>query len=188
MRAALYARVSNPDQRPELQLEPLRAYALRRGWEPAEYVDRGASGRTADRPGLAALMDAARRREVGAVVITKLDRLFRSVSHLTRTAQELRELGVELVVLDQAIDTGTSAGRLLFNVLGCIAEFEADLIQERTLAGIRRGRKPGPKGPRLYDGALARRAKRLQAGGHSVREIANRLDRTRSTVHRMLRA
>ena len=70
----------------------------------------------------------------------------------------------------------------------CIAEFEADLIAERTQAGIRRGKKSEPKGSRLYDSALVRRAKRLRASGHSIREIAERLDRTRSTVHRMVRA
>ena len=188
MRAALYARVSTLDQRPELQLDALRTYAHRRGWEAAEFVDHGTSGRRADRPALAALMGAARRREVDAVAITKLDRLFRSVRHLTQVAEELRELGVELVVLDQAIDTSTSAGRLLFNVLACIGEFEADLIRERTMAGIRRGRKPGPKGPRSYDRRLAARAKRLRASGHSVRQIAEKLGRTRSTVHRMLQA
>ena len=120
------------------------------------------------------------------MVIVKLDRLFRSVRHLTQVAEELRELGVELIVLDQGLDTATSAGRLLFNVLGSIAEFESDLIAERTLVGIARGRKAGPKGPRTWDTRTQARAKRLRARGRSIREIAGQLEMSKSTVARML--
>ena len=89
------------------------------------------------------MLEAARRRAVDAVVVTKLDRLARSVRHLTQVAGELEALGVDLIVLDQGLDTSTPAGRLLFNVLGAIAEFEGDLIRDRTRAGLAAARRRG---------------------------------------------
>ncbi len=133
------------------QLADLRAYAERRGAQPLVYVDRGISGARDRRPALDELMGAVRRREADAVVVTKLDRVARSVRHLTALAAELEALGVDLLVLDQSIDTGTPSGRLLFHVLGAIAEFERDLIRERTRAGLaaarRRGRSTHAPGP-----------------------------------------
>ncbi len=118
------------------QLADLRAYAERRGAQPLVHVDRGISGARDRRPALDDPMGAVRRREADAVVVTKLDRMARSVRHLTELAAELEALGVDLVVLDQSIDTGSPTGRLLFHVLGTIAEFERDLIRERTRAGL----------------------------------------------------
>ena len=120
------------------------------------------------------------------LAITKLDRLARSVRHLTTLAAELEALGVGLVVLDQAIDTTTPAGRLLFNVLGSIAEFERDLIRERVTAGIAAARRRGQRFGR--PGALTPEARdrlaRLAAAGRSTREIAAILGASKSTVAR----
>ncbi len=133
-------------------------------------------------------MTAVSRREVGAVVVTKLDRIARSVRHLTQLAADLEELDVALVVLDQAIDTSTSSGRLLFHVLGSIAEFERDLIRERTAAGLaaarRRGRHPGR--PRALNRRARARARRLRQSGHSIRAIAQKLGVSKSVVAREL--
>ncbi len=185
---ALYARVSTRDQHPDAQLAELRAYARRRGAEAVEYVDHGLSGANDQRPALDALVTAVSRREVGAVVVTKLDRIARSVRHLTQLAADLEELDVALVVLDQAIDTSTSSGRLLFHVLGSIAEFERDLIRERTAAGLaaarRRGRHPGR--PRALDRRARARARRLRQSGHSIRAIAQKLGASKSVVAREL--
>src|SRR5262245_65313370 len=123
VRAALYARVSTTDQHAEAQVAQLREYATRQGWNAIEYVDQGVSGAKAKRPALEALMDAVHRREVDALVCTKLDRLGRSVPHLCEVASKLRAAGVRLVVLDQAIDTETATGELLFHVLGAVAQF-----------------------------------------------------------------
>lgn len=117
MRLALYARVSTQDQHPEAQLLALRAYATTRGAEVVEeYVDRGVSGSKARRPALDRLVADARGRRFDAVVVVKLDRLARSVHHLVTLAEEWKEIGIDLVVTEQAIDTSTSTGRLLFNM------------------------------------------------------------------------
>ncbi len=187
-RLALYARVSTRDQHPDAQLAERRAYARRRGAEAVEYVDHGVSGAKDRRPALDALMAAVQRREVEAVVVTKLDRIARSVRHLTQLAADLEELDVALVVLDQAIDTSTSSGRLLFHVLGSIAEFERALIRERTTAGLaaarRRGRHPGR--PRALDRRAQARARRLRQSAHSIRAIAQKLGVSKSVGAREL--
>jgi DNA invertase Pin-like site-specific DNA recombinase len=175
-RAALYARVSTADQSPGNQLEALRAHAGAREWIAAEFVDHGVSGAKASRPGLDALLVVARARRVDVVACTKLDRLARSTRHLVTLAAEFEALGVELVVLDQAIDTMTPSGRLLFIVLAAIAEFERDLIRERVVAGIHRARRQGRRlgRPRLHHVDPAR-AQALLDGGLSVRAVARQL-------------
>jgi DNA invertase Pin-like site-specific DNA recombinase len=145
-RIAIYARVSTSEQHTEPQLHALRAYAEARGFELAvEYVDHGISGAKDRRPALDRLLADARRRRFDVLVCTKLDRLARSVHHLTSLGRELEALGIDLVVLDQAIDTSTPSGRLLFHVLGSIAEFERDLIRERTSAGMRAAKRRGAR-------------------------------------------
>jgi DNA invertase Pin-like site-specific DNA recombinase len=189
MRLALYARVSTVGQRLEPQLDALRAYAGRRSVaEVREYLDHGQSGRRDSRPALDALLQAVMRREVDAVVITKLDRLARSVRHLCELADTFKRLDVDLVVLDQAIDTSTASGRLLFGVLATVAAFEADLLRERTVAGLaaarRRGRHPGR--PEVLDADQRARVARLAAAGRSQREIAALLEVSKTSVQRAL--
>ena len=145
-RAALYARVSTAEQTVDPQLDALREYARARGLEVIEeFVDHGVSGAKDRRPALDRLLKDAQRRRLDLVACVKLDRLARSVRHLTTLAAEFEALGIGLVVLDQAIDTTTPSGRLLFHVLGAIAEFERDLIRERTRAGMRAARRRGKR-------------------------------------------
>src|SRR5262245_30357042 len=160
----LYARVSTTEQRPEAQLYTLRTYAERRGIPATEYVDHGISGAKGRRPALAALRAAARRRAIAAVVVPKLDRLARSVRHLTALTAELDALGVSLVVLDQSIDTSTPAGRFLFHALAAVAEFERDLIRERTAAGLAAARRRGARlgRPPVPDARARARVHRLR--------------------------
>jgi DNA invertase Pin-like site-specific DNA recombinase len=170
-------------------LDVLRAYADRRSDQTEEFVDHGISGRKDQRPALDLLLAAARKRQLSAVVVTKLDRLARSVRHLTNLVAELEALGVDLVVIDQGIDTGTPTGKLLFHVLAAIGEFERDLIVDRTKAGMaaarRRGRLPGR--PRTLDADQVARARRLASTGNSVRKIAELLGCSRATAHRAVR-
>ena len=182
-RAALYARVSTTDQHPEAQLDALRDYARARGLEVVEeFVDQGVSGARDRRPALDRLLGDARRRRFDAVACVKLDRLARSVRHLTTLAGEFEALGIGLVVLDQAIDTTTPSGRLLFHVLGAIAEFERDLIRERTAAGMRAARRRGkrigrPRAQVDRDSLL----RGLQSGA-SISQLARQLGVSRATV------
>ena len=107
------------------------------------------AGRKSRRAALHRLLADARRRRFDVVACVKLDRLARSVRHLTSLAAEFEALGIDLLVLDQAIDTSTPTGRLLFHVLGSIAEFERDLIRERVTAGMQAAKRRGQRFGRL---------------------------------------
>lgn len=181
-RAALYARVSTTDQHPENQLLALRSFATARGWSTVEFVDHGVSGAKEHRPQLDAMLAAVRSRKVDVVVVVKLDRLARSLHHLVALGQELQAVGVDLVALDQAVDSTTPSGRLLFGLLGAVAEFERDLIRDRVLAGMRRARAQGVRigrPRRLIDAA---RACRLLDEGKSLRQVARELGVGASTL------
>lgn len=187
MRLALYARVSTADQHPEGQTHALRQYADARGLEVvAEYVDHGISGAKARRPGLDRLMADARRRRFAAVAVVKLDRLGRSLHGLLTMAGELEALGVDLISLEDAIDTSTPAGRMFFHIRGAFAEYERALIRERTVAGLaaakRRGKRLGR--PRAIRGPETFRMERLLREGRSLRAIGRELGVSAATVAR----
>lgn len=145
MKAALYARVStNNGQSPQMQLRELREYTKRRGWKVVgEYTDAGISGAKDRRPELDKLVADAHRRKFDAVVVWKFDRFARSVSHLLRALETFDSLGIAFVSLSEQIDTTTPAGKLVFTVLGAVAELERSLIGERVRAGLRNARAKG---------------------------------------------
>src|SRR5271168_1659596 len=148
LKIAIYARVSTKNgQDPEMQLTELREYIRNRRWKIAgEYVDRGISGASDSRPELNRLMADANRRRFDVVVVWKFDRFARSVSHLLRALETFRALGIEFVSLSESIDTSTPTGKMVFTVLGAVAELERSLIAERVRAGLR---NPRSKGKRL---------------------------------------
>jgi DNA invertase Pin-like site-specific DNA recombinase len=125
---------------------------------------------------------------VDLVICTKLDRIGRSVQHLTALVGELEALGVDLVMIDQGIDTTTPTGRLTFHVLAALAEFERDLIRERTREGLKAAKRRGAVlgRPRVLEQAQIDRARRLSKGGRSIRAIAEMLEVSKSVVHRAL--
>ncbi|HLY59838.1 MAG TPA: recombinase family protein [Terriglobia bacterium] len=130
-RAAIYARVStsNNGQSPEMQLRELREFCERRGWSVAKkYVDVGISGSKEDRVELNCLMADAHRRRFDTVIVWKFDRFARSVSHLLRALETFKALGIEFVSLSEQMDTSTPAGKMVFTVLGAVAELERSLI------------------------------------------------------------
>ena len=189
LRVALYARVSTHEQNPDQQIHRLREYASARGWEVAgEFVDHGLSGKNPRRPEYQRLMGLARKRKVDAIAVVKLDRWGRSLSDLLRSTTELTEIGVAFVAVDQGLDLTTSVGRLQFQMLAAMAEFEAELIRERTIEGLhaarRRGTKLGPKFSQKISPGEARRA--YEDEGLSLRAIAKRHGVGTSTVHRAL--
>ncbi len=187
MTAATYSRVSTPDQDPAGQIEQLRAYCQARGWECQEYVDHGVSGAKARRPGLDALLGAVRRRKVDVVACTKLDRLARSLEHLVALGGEFKALGIDLIVLDQAIDTTTSPGRAMFGMLAVFAEFERDLIRERVVGGLQRAKALGRRVGRPASTISREQVVALRATGLSYRVIARRLRISPALAHRLAR-
>ena len=191
MRAAIYARVStaNNGQSPEMQLRELREYCERRGWQIAgEYVDAGISGTKEKRPELDRLMADAHRRKFDVVAVWKFDRFARSVSHLLRALDTFRALGIEFVSLSESLDTATPAGRMVFTVLGAVAELERSLIVERVKAGLRNARAKGKRLGRPRVSVDARRIAFLRAEGHSWATIAKQLDVGEGTVYRAAHA
>jgi len=186
-RVALYARVSTAEQTTEPQLHALRQYASARGLAViAEHVDEAISGTRERRPGLDALLAAARRRTIDAVVVVKLDRLGRSLAHLLAVLGELEALGVDFISLDDGIDSSTPAGRLFMQIRGAFAEYERALIVERTRAGLDSARRRGVKlgRPSALSPEQRKRLARLVSFGVPSRRIAELLGIGKGTVAR----
>ena len=142
-RAGLYARVSTNDQQTlAMQNRAMREYAARRGWAIALQVREVGSG-AAKREARERLLEAARRREIDIVLVWRLDRWGRSVTDLLATLQELHHLGVGFVSLTEALDLTTPAGRAMAGLLAIFAEFEREILRERTLAGLAQARQNG---------------------------------------------
>ena len=188
MRVAIYARVSTTNgQSPEMQLSDLTEYASRRGWEVfAEYVDNGVSGAKESRPELNRLMADAHRRRFDAVLCWKVDRFGRSLKHLVNALADLDSYGIAFVSLRDNLDLSTPSGRLMFQIIGAMAEFERSLIQERVRAGLRNAKLKGQtlgRPPLTLDHG---RITRLRASGATIREISAQLGVSASTVHKTL--
>lgn len=182
MIAALYARVSTEDQHCEMQLAELRAYCQRMGWQPVEYVEKAST--RGKRPGLDRLLADARQRKFDVVLVWKLDRFGRSVRELHDNIAHLDQSGVRFLALMSNIDTDqrNPTSRLLLNMLAAFAEFERDLIQERTKAGIAQARRQGKHCGRpklVFDRG---RAQKMRAAGASWREIGKKLNVAPSTI------
>jgi DNA invertase Pin-like site-specific DNA recombinase len=185
-RVAIYSRVSTTGQTAENQLLALRAFADARGWTVTEFTDQAQSGAKERRPALDALLAAVRGRKVDVVACVKLDRLARSVHHLVAMVRDFEVLGVDLIVLDQAIDTTTPSGRLLFHVLAAISEFERDLIRDRVLAGLKRARAQGTRLGRPRTPVDLGRVVQMRAAGVSIRGVARALGVAPMSVSRAL--
>ena len=191
-RTAVYARIStsNNGQSPEMQLRELREYCERRGWTLAgEYVDTGISGAKDRRPELDRLMADAHKRRFDVVSVWKFDRFARSVSHLLRALDTFRVLGIEFVSLSESLDTATPAGRMVFTVLGAVAELERSLIAERVRAGLRNARAKGkrigrPPGTLLSAEMRTAIANSYVNGEASLRVLAKKFGTSLATVQR----
>jgi DNA invertase Pin-like site-specific DNA recombinase len=185
MRAAIYARVSKLEGEPENQLAELRAYAASRGWQVAEYVDRGVSGARESRPELDRMLQDVRRRKVDVVCCWRLDRLGRNLKHLVTLITEFEAQGVGFVSLGENIDCTTPAGKLQLHILAALAEFERGRIVERVKAGLGGARTQG-RGVGRPKSAL--RVDRLAAVSHlSLAQAAAALGVSRSTLKRWRR-
>ena len=177
-----YGRVSTRDQNPESQHDALAVAGC-----DEIFIDK-ASGKLARRPELdKALLSANRAGD--QLVVTKLDRLGRSLEHLIELSRLLQARGVDLVVLDQGIDTSTAVGRMFFQILGAIAEFEHALMSERTADGLAaaraRGRTGGQK-PKLGPRQVKLAREMYDSGDYTVQQIAGEFGVTRPTIYRHL--
>jgi putative DNA-invertase from lambdoid prophage Rac len=188
-RAGLYARVStNEQQTLPMQSHAMREYAARRGWTVAMQVRDVGSG-AAQRQAREKLLEAARRREIDVVVVWRLDRWGRSVTDLLATLQELEHLGVGFVSLIEALDLTTPAGRAMAGLFAIFAEFEREILRERTRAGLAQARLNGRRlGRPMTAGLQAAEIRKLHRAGVSKSEVARRLQISRTSVRRILGA
>lgn len=184
MKTAVYARVStNNGQDPEMQLREVREYCQRRGWQvEGEYVDTGISGAKDSRPELNRLVADAHKRRFDAVIVWKFDRFARSVSHLLRALEDFRSLGIEFVSLSEQVDTSTPTGKMVFTVLGAVAELERSLIAERVKAGLRNARAKGTRLGRPPKGVDSVTISRLRAEGATWRAVGLKLGVSAATA------
>lgn len=189
MRVAIYARVStNKEQKPEAQIAEIKSYCERRGWIVIEeLVDQGYSGKSDKRPGLDRLLSLVRAGKVDGVVVTKLDRLFRSLQHLTATLSEFAELNICFTAVHDQIDMSTASGKLMAQLIGAFAEFEHSLICERTRIGMDFARKSGKKfgRPRVHNEA---KILELRNSGKTYRQIERELKIPLGVVSRAIRS
>jgi putative DNA-invertase from lambdoid prophage Rac len=188
-RVGLYARVSTNDQQTlPMENRAMREYVARRGWTIAMQVREVNSG-AAQRPAREQLLEAAQRREIDLVLVWRLDRWGRSVTDLLATLQELEHLGVGFVSLTEALDLTTPAGRAMAGLLAIFAEFEREILRERTRAGLAHARQNGKQlGRPMTAGLRAIEIRELYRAGVAKAEIARRLGIGRTSVRRILAA
>ncbi len=183
-RVALYTRISTGEQNPDLQHRELTEYCERRSWIIVETYSDVMSGARDKRPSLERLMADARRGRFDAVLVWRFDRFARSVSHLLRALEEFAALGIDFVSVTEAIDTSTPMGKMVFTVLGAVAELERNIIRERVIAGQRAARKRGVRFGRPSIDVDVTRIRKLRAEGRSWRSIAATLGTSKDTAMR----
>jgi len=178
-----YARVSTQDQKPELQLDALKAAGCEK-----IFVEK-ASGAQRERPELTAALDYMRGGDT--LVVWRLDRLARSMKQLIETVEGLEEREIGFRSVTEAIDTTTAGGKLIFHVFGALAEFERSIIRERTRAGLDAAKARGRKGgrpPKLTGDDLKAARAMLADKSITVEEVAKRLNVSPATLYRHLPA
>src|SRR5467141_3361245 len=188
-RVAIYARVSTTSHGQDvgLQTRELRQFAEARGWTVAgQYIDAGVSGAKDSRPELNRLMADAHKRRFDIVCVWRFDRFARSVSHLLRALETFKALGIDFVSFSEQMDTSTPAGKMVFTVLGAVAELERSLTVERVRAGLRNARAKGKTLGRPRVAVDVVRITVLRSQGLSWAKIADELGYSRSLVQKTL--
>jgi DNA invertase Pin-like site-specific DNA recombinase len=191
-RVAIYLRVSTSKQDTENQRRELEAVAERSGWQIVKvYEDAGISGAKgrSQRPGLDSMMKAVNSKEFEMVATWSVDRLGRSLTDLLAILQGLHDKSVDLFLHQQGLDTSTTAGKAMFQMLGVFAEFERGIIRERINAGLARARANGTKlGRRPVKPAVEARIHQLRANGDGILKIGRKLGIGTSVVQRVVAA
>jgi DNA invertase Pin-like site-specific DNA recombinase len=190
-RIALYLRVSTSKQETSNQRRELQAVAKRSGWQIVKvYEDNGISGAKGrhERPGLDALLKAVNAKEFDLVATWSVDRLGRSLTDLLDILQQLKEKKIDLFLHQQGLDTSTTAGKAMFQMLGVFAEFERGIIRERVNAGLARARANGVKlGRRRVKPSVEARILELRANGDGILKIGRKLGIGTSVVQRVFK-
>jgi DNA invertase Pin-like site-specific DNA recombinase len=189
-RVAIYLRVSTDKQSTHNQRRELEAVAKRSGWHLVRiYEDAGISGAKGRdrRPGLDAMLKAVNAREFDMVAAWSVDRLGRSLTDLLGILQSLHDKGVDLFLHQQGLDTSTTAGKAMFQMLGVFAEFERGIIRERVNAGLARAKERGVKlGRRRVKPAVEERILSLRKTGMGILKIGKEVGVGTSVVQRVL--
>jgi DNA invertase Pin-like site-specific DNA recombinase len=187
-RTAIYCRVSTKDQSTENQKRDLIRYCEQRELTIVEiFEDHGVSGSKQNRPALDDMMSKARQGLFDTVFVWKFDRFARSTRHLITALNEFQELGIDFISYNEGVDTSTSVGKMVFTFLGAIAEFEKNLIIERTKAGLRTAKAKGkvfgrPKCPFDMNKAIE-----LKSQGVGLRQIGEIMKVSHCTVRNYLK-
>lgn len=187
MKAIIYTRVSTNEQSPEMQITALRDYAKARGIDIVkEYCDNGVSGSKSSRPALDSLMNDAKKRKFDMVLVFRFDRFARSSRHLILALEEFNSLGIDFISYSENIDTSSPMGKCLFTIVSAMAEFERGIIAERVKSGLANAKKHGVQLGRRRKQFDLTQAQNLKAQGYSLREIAKRLNVSKSTISNYL--
>ena len=191
-RVCVYARVSKTSQSVERQISELEIVAARNEWEIVDrYIDHGisgAKGRNA-RPELDRMMKDSTKRKFDVVMVWSIDRLGRSLQNLMEILNDLKSKNIDLYMDQQAIDTTTPTGSLMFSLLGAFSEFEREMIRERVVSGLDNARKKGRIGGRPTNLTEEIRSKilELKVAGISIRKIKDECSVGTATIYKVLR-
>jgi DNA invertase Pin-like site-specific DNA recombinase len=189
-RIAIYLRVSTSKQDTDNQRRELEAVAKRSGWQIVKvFEDAGISGSKGrdKRRGLDAMLKAVNAKEFDLVAAWSVDRLGRSLTDLLGILQHLHDKGVDLFLHQQGLDTSTTAGKAMFQMLGVFAEFERGIIRERVNAGLARAREKGTTlGRRKVEASVEVRIRKLRTGGMGMLKIGRTIGVGTSVVQRVL--
>lgn len=185
---AIYARVSTVDKGQDLetQLLPLREFVRARGWVTHEIYTDVMSGAKESRPSLDRLMKDARHRKMDAVLVYRFDRFARSTKQLINTLELFSSLGIDFISYQEAVDTSTPAGKVMFTMISAFAEFERSIIVERVKSGLERARAQGKQLGRPRVEICKESVLKLRAQGLSIRAIAHELGVSKSKVHEQI--
>ena len=187
--SAIYARVSTDKQKVDMQVEELKEYIRKRDFKPGQlYIDQGYTGGNIKRPAYGRMMDDAHKRLFDVLIVWKLDRLSRSLKDLITTLETLGSLGIDFISYDNQLDTSTPSGRLMFNIIGSVAEFEREIIRERVRAGLANARRNGKRlGRPSILAKVSQKIHILKDNGLSNRAIAKKVRIGEATVRRALK-
>ena len=186
--AAIYVRVSTPDQHVESQLYDLRELAAQKGYEIVhEYEDRGVCGKKARRPGLDALMADARRKRFSVVLVAAFDRIARSTRNFLHVIDELESLEIEFISRREGVATGDAMGRLFVTIISAIAELERSLVVERVKSGMRRAKLEGRQIGRSRLDVNREQVVQDRRSGMSLTQVAKRHNISRASVCRLMK-